>query len=188
MLLEIGQTINELSLVGAQSVETVHQFAINPWVAALMMVGFLFFFLLVILPRLVDNTLGIGPGLAIFVLGVMISSLPLVINALGLQVPLDIKAGPSKTPRQLHITQLQSTSFTLSWQTEEAVLSALRFGSSKDLLDQAAFNQDPLKKTTQHLVAATDLRPGTTYYIEVISGGQRYNYQGQPIEILTLSR
>lgn len=185
MLLQVGHTLDELSLIGARSSDTVHQLVVNPIVAMVFITGFLIFFILVILPRLIDDTLGIGSGLAIFIIGLSISSLPLVINALGMPVPFITKASPSKIPENLKLDNLESTSLTISWETAEAVLSAIRFGTSPQLLEQAAFSRDPLEKSTKHTITITKLQPDTSYFLELISGGERYNYQGQPIEIHT---
>jgi hypothetical protein len=185
MSLELSQVVVGLNTVGTQTESTAKHLAINPWVAIFMMVIFLLFFLLVILPRALNDILGIGSSLAILVAGIAISSLPLALNALQIPISTVTKADPGKLPRQVQLTNLQPASFTFNWETNEAVLSAIRYGTDPQLLDQAAFNIEPLEKTTQHQVVVIGLEPDTTYFVEIISGGFRYQLENQPLEIHT---
>jgi len=63
-------------------------------------------------------------------------------------------------------TNLSTDGFTVSWATNAAASSTVRYGTTPDNLDQVAGTSD---LTTSHSVDLTGLEPATFYYVEVSS-------------------
>lgn len=63
-------------------------------------------------------------------------------------------------------TNLSTDGFTVSWATNAAASSTVRYGTTADNLDQVAGTSD---LTTSHSVDLTGLEPATFYYVEVSS-------------------
>lgn len=101
-----------------------------------------------------------------------------------------LKASPDATPKEVKITNLFDTSFSVSFVTPDTpVSSAISYGEKSSLGStatddrvQAGTSQD--RFTTHHLTVRF-LKPGTKYYFKIISGGQQYDNQGIPYSVVT---
>ncbi|MBI2420674.1 MAG: fibronectin type III domain-containing protein [Candidatus Levybacteria bacterium] len=84
-----------------------------------------------------------------------------------------IGAAPSNTPKNINITNISQTSFTVSWLTDEKVIGSINFGETKELGQTALDERDQLSKDLQvynvHSVTIQNLSPSTNYYFSITS-------------------
>lgn len=94
--------------------------------------------------------------------GVALTSAPVVVD----NVPLSAAVRLNRRPYLQHTTQ---TSTIIAWRTEADTESLIEYGETP-LLGSVAGNAGAREKA--HAVELTGLRPATTYYYRVTSGGQ----------------
>jgi hypothetical protein len=94
--------------------------------------------------------------------------------------PDDIPTGKTMLVRDLHISNLNDTSVTFSWTTDEATTGYVRFGSEERV---AYDNRSAATSSTTHDVVLDKLTPETTYHFEIVSGAE----VGESGSISTLS-
>lgn len=99
------------------------------------------------------------------------------------------QASTEITPRQIKIANIGSSSFTVSWITQEKATGSIRFGETgnlderrNDLRDQNRGEQD---KYLTHFVLVENLKPETKYYFKIISSGTSYDNSGKLFEVPT---
>ena len=140
-------------------------------------------FVIIIGPKVFGKAFGILSIIGILaVIGVGIS-IPQVIEFFQQPTRTSTQAKSGFTPQQVNFIRTFSTEFTITWQTQSPVIGAIRYGRNPDQLDSAAAELDPSQNKSTHLVRVIDLKPGTTYYVEIISGGENFDNQGQPFSI-----
>lgn len=98
-------------------------------------------------------------------------------------------ASSSSSPRQIKISNIGGSSFTVSWVTQEKATGLIGFGETpslgelkKDLRDQ---NLSASDKFFTHFVLADNLKPETKYYFKIISSGIKYDNSGKLFEVKT---
>jgi len=106
---------------------------------------------------------------------------------------LFLRAAPELTPTQIKITNVNDTSFTISWITDEATSGFIKYGLDKNPNFTAADDRDQLSGNTEsfltHHVTVKNLKPSTTYFFKIGSGGKIFdnNDQAYQIKLLPLS-
>ncbi len=97
-------------------------------------------------------------------------------------------ASPSDSPKDIRITNVSDTSFTVSFVTDADVLASLNFGKDKNLgqtvLDERNQNGS-LSPHTVHSIMIKNLAPNTTYYFSIISGQDTFLQNGIPFTVKT---
>ncbi|MCL5675629.1 MAG: Ig-like domain-containing protein [Patescibacteria group bacterium] len=101
-----------------------------------------------------------------------------------------LKAGPSAAPKDVKITNISDTSFSVSFTTPDAPVSAaVSYGESASLGNtanddrvQAGATQD---RYTTHHITLRFLKASTKYFFKIISGTQTYDNQGVPYSVVT---
>lgn len=101
-----------------------------------------------------------------------------------------LKASPDAVPKEVKITNLFDTSFSVSFVTPDSpVTAAVSYGATSSLGStatddrvQAGNSQD---RFTTHHMTVRFLKPATKYYFKIISGGQQYDNQGTPYSAVT---
>ncbi len=87
--------------------------------------------------------------------------------------PEDIARGQSMPIHHLHLANLQESSVTLSWTTDQPTTAYIRFGETADTLTQVAYNSQGARSNSKtHIVALDNLTPQTTYHFEIVSGAE----------------
>lgn len=158
--------------------EIVEQLPMGWMVWAVIGIAFLS---ILIVPKLIKGSFGFTSLLGIlFFLG----------GAIALPYSLQLFLQPTRTstfaeadlaPQQVRWEALSESQVRITWTTAEPALGALKYGVSPINLDQPAFELDPLEKKEQHEIIVSNLEHNTTYYYEIISGGQRFNDAGEPL-------
>ena len=100
-----------------------------------------------------------------------------------------LKASPEITPGEMKITNLSFSSFTVSWTTEKETSGFIRFGETSSLGQTFADDRDQISGSTgsfqAHYVTLKNLKPKTTYFFKLGSGGKIFDNSGKPYEIAT---
>ena len=98
------------------------------------------------------------------------------------------KASPEHSPKQVKISNVTDSSFTISWITDQATTGFIRYGPTTSLGTTIADERDQLSGDTKnyrtHYVKVRGLTAGTKYYFKIGSGsGGLYDNNGTPFEI-----
>jgi len=127
--------------------------------------------------------------LMIMTIAALTSAIPLATSLVSNQTRLQSKAGPGDAPKNLVIYNVTSTDFVIKWETDKEEASVIRLRTTpqigpttKIISEKAGY------ETYTHIITVTDLIPNTIYYLEVLSGGNWYNHNSQPIQITTLAK
>ena len=102
---------------------------------------------------------------------------------------LGTKAAAGKEPKNVQISNVTDTSFTVSYLTDDRVLGTVSFGSSATLGSIALDDQDqiagkPFPHRIHH-ITITKLNPSTRYYFSINSDDQTYTDNEAPYEVMT---
>jgi len=102
---------------------------------------------------------------------------------------LFLRAEPGITPDQLKITNITPSSFTVSWITEKKTSGFVKFGETTSMEETAPDDRDQISGSTgsfqTHYVTLKNLKPKTTYFFKIGSGGRFFDNSGKPYEITT---
>ena len=82
-------------------------------------------------------------------------------------------AVPSELPKNIRISNVTDTSFTVSFTTDADVISSINFGKDKNLGQTALDERDrtgTINSHTLHSITVKNLASQTTYYFSIISG------------------
>lgn len=129
-------------------------------------------------------------GLAILVVGV-VAGIYLVGNDTGGFLP---RASEDAVPKQVRITNITDTGFTVSFITDEVAPGYVQHGTSQNRMStQARDDRDQLANTANnyltHHVSVRGLEPATQYYFRIGTGGRTtYDNNGQPFNVRTARR
>ena len=82
---------------------------------------------------------------------------------------LALANGPGIVPGSVSVTDITETSAEISWTTNTTSDSRVNYGTTTAL----GQTKDDYNEVTNHNMVLTGLTQGTTYYFEVISGGER---------------
>lgn len=99
------------------------------------------------------------------------------------------RATPNITPSEIKTTNISDSGFTVSWITTGSVSGAISFGENSSLGSIAPDDRDQISgKTgeyTTHHVTLKYLKPATTYYFKIVSGGKFFDNDGQAYVLTT---
>lgn len=101
-----------------------------------------------------------------------------------------LRADPSKTPSQIKFSNITSNSLTVSWFTSQPATGAISFGTDTLTLDLEALDERDVELGQKnayfsHYITLTDLEPTTTYFLNIISGSEKYDDNGKPYQVTT---
>ncbi|MEK7551505.1 MAG: Ig-like domain-containing protein [Patescibacteria group bacterium] len=100
-----------------------------------------------------------------------------------------IRAGPGHEPKDIRISNITDTSFTVTYTTQDLVTGALSFGDSVRLeqsaLDDRDQNSGKILPHKLHNITVRNLDPEKTYYFSIISGQDTYLNNSNPFEVIT---
>lgn len=125
--------------------------------------------------------------LGIFIIAIGIASTTFLVK--GNQV-FQTNAGPGSDPKNIQITNVSDSSFTVIYTTDSATIGTVKQGKSSDLLDQTFL--DDRDKGSQnvndyktHIITVNNLIPNTTYYFSIDSGDNTVTNNGTPFNVTT---
>ncbi len=98
------------------------------------------------------------------------------------------RASSSEDPKEVRVTNITDTSFTVSYQTSSSVTGSLVYGKDKNL-DTTAFDQRDQAKNVLphniHFITVRNLSPQSTYFFSIISGQTTYSKGSEPFQVIT---
>lgn len=117
------------------------------------------------------------------ILGLFILIIGLIVGVVLVQREVIFKsqASPGQTPREIRITNISDTSFTVSWTTTEQVAGFVTHGTTTSL----GLTTESTQAAQTHHVNITNLNPSTIYYFEIGSGQSVFDNNGQPYQVTT---
>ncbi|MCL5411677.1 MAG: fibronectin type III domain-containing protein [Patescibacteria group bacterium] len=83
-------------------------------------------------------------------------------------------AGASPDPRDVRVTDITASTFTVSWRTEEKTTGYLKYGLNPDNLTFTGEENNQNLQTNQHEIRLNSLQPNTQYYYHIVSNGKEY--------------
>lgn len=86
------------------------------------------------------------------------------------------RADISLEPVDVQVTNVSESSITVSWLTPaKETTGAVAYGTDPAKLEDVAYDvRGPSKSSKRHYVVLEKLKPATTYYFEIISGGEKF--------------
>ncbi|MDA1079489.1 MAG: fibronectin type III domain-containing protein [bacterium] len=129
-------------------------------------------------------------GVGILVIG-LISGTLLFSNGTGVFAP---RASAETTPRNIKVTNVTNTSFTVSFLTDLPTIGFVKYGdSAKSLKLQTSDDRNQLSGSTaefalQHITVRGLTQNTTYYYVLGTDGGATFDNAGQPFSITTAKR
>ncbi len=129
-------------------------------------------------------------GLTVLVVA-LISGLIFFSDGLGVFSP---RATPETTPKNIKITNVTDTSFTISFLTDESTPGFVKYGTEEgSLSSQSSDDRDQLSGSVSpyplHHVTVRGLQPNTSYYYTLGTGSQaQFDNNGSPFVIKTAAR
>jgi hypothetical protein len=101
-----------------------------------------------------------------------------------------LKASPTLTPNQIKITNINDTSLTVSWITDEKTSGFIKYGAEINALTfTAADDRDQISGKTNnfntHHVTLKNLKAASSYYFKIGSGGSLFDSNTQPYQVTT---
>ena len=98
-------------------------------------------------------------------------------------------AGPEVLPKQVKVTNITDSSFTVSWVTDEATVGFLLYGPDAEPSLTATDDRDQLSGQPSsfltHHITVKGLNPATNYLFRINSGSKSFDNNGQPYKIST---
>lgn len=129
-------------------------------------------------------------GLAVLVLS-LIAGIAFIGTGGGVFAP---RAAPQTTPKNVKMTNVKDTGFTVSFITDEATTAFIKYGTEPNSLkSQASDDRDQLagnvSQYTTHYITVRDLQPDTTYYYTLgTASTPKFDNNGQPFTLKTAKR
>ncbi len=129
------------------------------------------------------------------VLGVIILIAGLVAGVIlvNMRTGFGTKAGPSESPKNLKISNLASSTFSVSWTTDTPLTGLIKYSEDPVRITTPAGDvRDQISGTSQsynnHTVNVSGLSASKTYYFVIISGSGTYDDNGKPFQVRTATQ
>lgn len=122
-------------------------------------------------------------GLLVVLIGVGIT-----VYLAGVTTNIFQHAAPPETPQNIRITNVSDTAFTLTYQTDTALIGTMTLGSGNDtqtILDDRDQPSGTPKPYALHSLSAKNLSPSTTYTFSILSGTTNFLNNGQKFSVTT---
>lgn len=119
-------------------------------------------------------------GILVITLGTFLTSM-----LVGQQTNFIGQAAPTNIPQEVRITNVSSSSFTVSYVTQAEVVGSLNYGKDPSL-GLAAFDERGQSILTKiHSIKVSNLSPSTKYFFSVVSGGETFLNKELAYEVTT---
>ena len=145
---------------------------VGVWIGAIFLAAIV---AVLILNHFLNRALGLASIIGLLLLIGVTVTLPQVVRLAINPTRTDTQAKDANIPQNAQVTANRATEFTVVWLTKIPVIGGIKYGTSPAPLTEAAVELNPTEKKIDHLVRVTDLTPGTTYYIHIISGGKEFS-------------
>lgn len=105
-------------------------------------------------------------------------------------VLLGTRAATANIPKNIQVSNITDTSFTVSYTTDEKVIGAVAYGSDDKVGNLSQDEREVTNKATEHKVHSFTikaLKPSTNYFFSVLSGTETFSDGGKPYSTATAS-
>lgn len=124
-------------------------------------------------------------GLILITAGTIITTLLVKNDAI-----FQIKAGPGDNPKNIKISNISDSSFTVSYTTDDQVIGTVSYGIDSNNLDSITLDdRDQLSQNISryeaHSITLRNLESDTKYYFNITSGNKKYLNNGSNFEVFT---
>ena len=124
-------------------------------------------------------------GIIVIIIGI-IATIFLVRNERIIQ----INAGPGQEPKNIEVSNVSDSSFTITYTTDDSVIGTLNIGETSNNLsiknlDIRDKNSQSVSKYQTHHLVANNLKPNKTYYYTITSGDKTFSNNGSSYELKT---
>jgi hypothetical protein len=144
------------------------------------------FFAIGIAILVITQVSNLKKALTILSLILMTSAVPISVVIMNQQTRIESNAGPDYVPKNVIITQVNSSGFSVMWDTDRPGTGVVRIRSKPETTDfNRIFSEPEGGDIYKHIIKIQDLEPNQTYYLEILSGGIWYDNQHQPLKIVT---
>lgn len=116
-------------------------------------------------------------------LAILIAGLGAGVFLIGQEQMFRLGASADFEPKDVRISNVSDTSFTISWTTNRDALGQVNWGTTTSLGQSNREENTALKKV--HYVTLRNLSPSTNYFFVINSGGQNYDNSGVPWALRT---
>lgn len=100
-------------------------------------------------------------------------------------IPLMGEGEVSCVPVNFKVSELEKSSFKVTWKTTEECVGYVIYGDSIDDTDKLATPSYGFEKRNSHSLLIDGLNPDTTYYLYIISDDEIYGEMGNVIQTST---
>ncbi len=106
---------------------------------------------------------------------------------------IESKAGPTESPKNVKVSNLGSTTFSVSWTTDVPLTGLIKYSEDPaKITTPAGDSRDQISGTSQgytnHTVNVTGLGANKTYYFLIVSGSGSYDDTGKPFQVRTTAQ
>lgn len=124
-------------------------------------------------------------GLIVIIFGITITTL--LVRGKDL---FQINAIPGNEPKNVVVTNISDSSFTVTYLTDASAIGTINFGKDPDKLDQTALDdRDQLSQTVNnyqaHSITVNSIEPNTIYYFTITSASDIIKDKNFPFKIKT---
>ena len=99
------------------------------------------------------------------------------------------KASPTSIPKNVKITNITDSSFTVSYSTDDKVIGSINFGENTNLGQVTRDDRDQqsggLTAVKLHNITVRNLKPKTNYFFTITSGEDAFFNNDQPYQVST---
>jgi hypothetical protein len=120
---------------------------------------------------------------------VLVFSLGTIFWLSGNAILFGTKAAVGNIPKDIQVSNIDNTSFTVSYVTDSEVNGSISYGTDQKL-GRVAFDKRDISTPLPHgihYLTVSKLSPSTKYYFSIISGDKTFNDNSSPFEVTTAS-
>jgi hypothetical protein len=134
-----------------------------------------------------------GKSVLVIILFILLVAIlvPLTWYAINYINDIRTKALVTESPQKIEVTNVTSTSASISWITPtQKTVGYVKYGTSSELSDIAWDSRDKGEASGEyslHYVNLTGLAPTTTYYYSIVVGGKEYEEDTFPFTTASIS-
>ncbi|MFH1280700.1 MAG: Ig-like domain-containing protein [Candidatus Beckwithbacteria bacterium] len=125
-------------------------------------------------------------------LGLFILLVAIGVGLFLVKTKTEVKVGADESfnPKQVRITNVSDTGFSVSWLTDSPANGLVKYGSESNSIKQSALDdRDQLSGESGsfelHHVTVKNLSPSTKYFFKLESEKKQFDSNGKPFEIIT---
>lgn len=108
--------------------------------------------------------------------GIGVLAIGLIVTTLLVKGPssLQVRANPASEPKNIEVTNISDSSFTVVYTTKDSVLGTIKYGETPESLNNIALDQrdqlsQEINEYKAHSITVSNLTPNTNYFFTITS-------------------